>query len=270
MALRYYLLRGSPVSGAAVGITVYRYPWTTGGTPSLFLTSTDKADETANGYANTSCGVGSPGPIDATDSTVTFIYELPTNLVLAGTLDCCLAVSTFGEHVKNLVVHAYVTEGTTGGLRGTLLNGYIEPAGTNEVPAGAAMGMAAPQAITPVNAIAGDYIVVELGFIFRGPFPNNSNVSTYHGCKSSGGTIHPDLTPGLTGDFVSGFGAGWIEFALVPTPIPQPDACPPCGGEQPGTGPDPVGPLPPWTALCTGGGDVEAVADLADGEDWAA
>ena len=42
----------------------------------------------------------------------------------------------------------------------------------------------------------------------------------------------------------------------------------PPGGGDVGTNPDPVGPLPPWMASCTGGGLVDGVADLADGESW--
>ena len=40
--------------------------------------------------------------------------------------------------------------------------------------------------------------------------------------------------------------------------------------QSPGTtlGPDPVGELPPWDASCEGGGQVDGVADLTDGESW--
>ena len=47
-------------------------------------------------------------------------------------------------------------------------------------------------------------------------------------------------------------------------------ACAPTGGGNTGENPNPVGVLPPWTASCIGGGAVDAVADLSDGEDWAA
>lgn len=40
------------------------------------------------------------------------------------------------------------------------------------------------------------------------------------------------------------------------------------GGGDTGTNPDPVGTLPPWIASCTGGGVVEELADLSDGESW--
>ena len=48
---------------------------------------------------------------------------------------------------------------------------------------------------------------------------------------------------------------------------PAPGTTPPEGGNV-GTNPNPVGPLPPWMASCTGGGDVDSVADLSDGELW--
>lgn len=41
----------------------------------------------------------------------------------------------------------------------------------------------------------------------------------------------------------------------------------PSGGDI-GTNPDPVGALPPWDATCEGGGQVEGVSDLVDGESW--
>ena len=40
------------------------------------------------------------------------------------------------------------------------------------------------------------------------------------------------------------------------------------GGGNTGSNPDPIGVLPPWTRSCTGGGAVDTVADLTDGEVW--
>lgn len=40
--------------------------------------------------------------------------------------------------------------------------------------------------------------------------------------------------------------------------------------DSPGTtlGPDPIGELPDWEATCEGGGLVDGVSDLGDGESW--
>lgn len=40
------------------------------------------------------------------------------------------------------------------------------------------------------------------------------------------------------------------------------------GGGDIGTNPDPVGELPDWEATCEGGGLVDSVSDLSDGESW--
>lgn len=273
MALRIYMIRGSSVSGATIGVTFYRYPWSTGGTPSPFLGSITKSDETANNYAIVNNGVGSPGPINDTDACLTDVYPLPSDILMQGTVDLGIPALADFRYQYNIVLHIWVTQGTSGLTRGTLLNGYIEPGGTNDLPPSTGpvtfVQLAAPQAITPLQCFAGDYIVFELGIVARGPFPNNGGVNYYHGCKTSSGAIMPD---GVAGDIVDGLlgsHAPWYEFALIPSPPPVINPCPPCG-PSPGTGPNPIGPLPPWVAQCDGGGDVDSVADLADGEDWAA
>lgn len=45
------------------------------------------------------------------------------------------------------------------------------------------------------------------------------------------------------------------------------DSSGPAGGDT-GEIPDPVGELPPWESTCTGGGLVDGVSDLTDGEAW--
>jgi hypothetical protein len=81
----------------------------------------------------------------------------------------------------------------------------------------------------------------------------SGSLATYASCFSAG---TPGGTPGGTPDD-------------QPPVIPFQN-CPPCPADTPGTVPNPVGPLPPWQALCVGGGLVDSVADLPDGEDWAA
>lgn len=274
MALRIYMIRGNPLSGPAIGVTFYRYAWSTGGTPSPFLGSIDKNDETANNYAIVNCGVGSPGPINDTDAGITHVYPLPTDLYLNGTVNLGIPALADFRYQYNIVLHVWVTQGTSGLTRGTLLNGYIEPGGTNDLPPSTGpvtfVELAAPTAIQPLQAFAGDYIVFELGIIARGPAPNNGGVNYYHGVRTSAGAIMPDGVAGDVVDGILGSHAPWYEFALIPAPPPPPPGtCPPCG-QVPGTVPNPIGPLPPWVQTCDGGGLVDSVADLTDGEDWAA
>lgn len=70
-------------------------------------------------------------------------------------------------------LHIYVTQGDTDLVRGTLLNNYTEN-GTNEWPTGGisgggpnAIGLQAPTNLGSVNAISGDRLVVEIGFVSR-------------------------------------------------------------------------------------------------------
>ena len=272
MALRIYMIRGNPVSGAAIGVTFHRYPWSTGGVPSPFLGSIDKADETANNYAIVNNGVGSPGPIDDTDGCVVHVYPITTDIYFAGTVDLGIPALADFRYGYDIVLHVWVTQGTSGLTRGTLLNAYIETG--NNLPSQLSpvefVQLAAPQTIQALQAFTGDYIVFELGIIAHGPAPNNGGVNYYIGTRTSSGAIMPD---GVRGDIVDGLlgsHAPWYEFALLPAPpIPPPNACPPCA-PSPGSTPNPIGVLPPWVQTCVGGGQVDSVADLTDGEDWAA
>jgi hypothetical protein len=108
-----------------------------------------------------------------------------------------------------------------------------------------------------------------------GPFDLATN-----GMNGTAGLSAFDSDPATNGaSGTTRFNQGLYQIfqSLAPPPNPnQPpvfpfDNCPPsCGGGTPGTVADPTGPLPPWTAMCDGGGLVDSVADLADGEDWAA
>jgi hypothetical protein len=269
MALRLYPLRGGVISGLAIGVTVMRGAWSTGGVPSPFLMSIDKADESLDGAETVSCGVGSPGPIDDSDNGKVFVYELPQNMAISGTMDICIAADGDSRYVENIKCHAYVTTGITGGVRGTLLSNYEEPSGTNDIPTGArGVSFDSPQAITSVNGIAGDYIVVEIGFVFRGPAPNNGGVNAYHGCKSNVGVIVSDLVAGDI--YTTNSASAWIEFALVPTPIPVDDSDPDCCTSGPGQSSGVDTDATSWTATCAGGGAVPTAATPATAESWAA
>lgn len=86
-------------------------------------------------------------------------------------------------------VHAFITQGDTDLVRGTVLPDYVEnapsPEWRNNDWIGA--GFVTPQAMTPVATVAGDRLVVEVGYVSR-----NTNPATYTGWVL-GGTINPDL-----------------------------------------------------------------------------
>lgn len=108
-------------------------------------------------------------------------------------------------------VHAYVTVGNTDALRGTLVNNYTEPLGTNEWPTTAVGDTpVTPMALTPVTILANDRIVIEAGYVAR-----NTSTTSRTGTLWYGGTNATDLTP--NGDETTL--PGWWEFnsILFPT-----------------------------------------------------
>ncbi|MFA7174717.1 MAG: hypothetical protein WC340_15145 [Kiritimatiellia bacterium] len=124
---------------------------------------------------------------------------LVTAKTLAGTLRWCLGVHTSYNMVYH--VHAWVTQGDSSTVRGTLLNNYI---GSTEFPTTAAGLLVSAQALTSVSAQAGDRIVIEIGFCAGG-------AGEYYSRIWYGGT-GGDLTNG--GDVTTL--AGWFEFSQDP------------------------------------------------------
>lgn len=105
----------------------------------------------------------------------------------------------------NWHVHAYVTQGNTDNLRGTLITDYTEAAGTNEWP-NTATGDGPTGAVTlsSVAISANDRIVIEAGYVAR-----NTSTTSRTGTLWYGGTNSTDLA--LGGDETSL--PGWWEFS---------------------------------------------------------
>jgi hypothetical protein len=273
MPLRLYALTNS-ISNAVHGVPTSQGGWWQAATGAAYVLSLDKSDQTGNG-AFASTAVNPSSPVDGIKSIlIRLAYLVPVDTYFNGTFDLGFASSGFGFTPASMddhwAVYMFVSIQTLGTLRGVLLNNYADPTGsTNALPGVPAAGrqLNGPVALTPVQALAGDYLHVEIGRVQWDP-TNETQRTLYHGTKNSTGGIPADIVSGDVFDYPNTSGASWVEFALLPTPIPQPEACPPCSTD-PGTGPDPIGPLPPWTAMCDGGGLVESLADLADGENWA-
>jgi hypothetical protein len=130
----------------------------------------------------------------------------------------------------HLVVHAYITDGSTGNVRGTLLNTYSEVTGVNNEssPLHGILGMQflAPVGVTPVTAQAGDYLVVEFGFVMWSEPASSANITQY-GTRDDSGNVLPDLVAGDVYHGTPGHPAAldratWFEFASTPTPPPVP------------------------------------------------
>ena len=106
----------------------------------------------------------------------------------------------------NWHVHAYVTQGDTDTLRGTLVTNYTEAAGTNEWPTTAVDdGPTAAVNLSSVAISANDRIVIEAGYVAR-----NASTTSYTGTLWYGGTNATDLV--LNGNQQAN-NPGWWEFS---------------------------------------------------------
>ena len=118
----------------------------------------------------------------------------------SGTLDCVLGVlASLAAADLAIHIHAYVTQGDSDTVRGTLLTNYVETV-ANEWPTTATgRAFAAAQALTGVIASAGDRIVIEVGYVAL-----NAVATSYTGTMNYGtvvaatGLAADDLTAGST------------------------------------------------------------------------
>lgn len=206
-----------------------------------------------------------------------FLYELTAPISIQGTLDLCFPKQGNYPYAPDKemhwAVHAYVTIGRTGQVRGVLLNNYWEPIGVNNLPGhndAQTMQLASPVPINTVLGQKGDIVVVEIGIVQynvppTAPYGNASTI--WWGTKSNDGTPLADLVRGIRPTVKSIFGyldfgqspplgASWIEFdagnASVPPTSPytgdpaSPTPMPECDSEEEG-------------AISSDGGAVRAV-----------
>lgn len=139
---------------------------------------------------------------------------LAANYNFSGTLNVMLAVQESNTDADMAYyVHAFITQGDTDNLRGTLLANYND-LNTNEwgtTALGKALSAAAT--LTAVSALAGDRIVVEIGYRARNTTTSSRTGTLYYGGNGS------DLASG--GAATSGI--GYIDFSdtftLVDNPI---------------------------------------------------
>lgn len=119
-------------------------------------------------------GLGGPISVASPETASTTDYEnllvravstpLSADHTFGGTLNVMLGVQESGTDADMaFYLHAFVTQGDTDNLRGTLLANYADP-NTNEWGT-TALGKAltAAQSLSAVAAMTGDRIVVEIG-----------------------------------------------------------------------------------------------------------
>lgn len=131
---------------------------------------------------------------------------LPADIEISGTLEWVIgAVESAAGANSHIHIHAFVTQGDSDSLRGTLLSNHIDA--TELQIAGSAQGESSgAQAISNVSALAGDRIVVEIGVQHQ-----NTSSSSFASTFYYGGTDSTDLTEGSANVTTE---PGWIEFSM--------------------------------------------------------
>ena len=143
---------------------------------------------------------------------------------VSGTLDVLLGVYEDAAAADICYhLHAYVTQGDSDTVRGTLLSNYLETTsnewGTSSTTSG--KGLASAQTLTNVSASAGDRIVVEVGFICRSSLAVAYTGTVQYG-TTSGGSPVGDLTVGGDGTALAGFLTFSANLTFAGTGGPSP------------------------------------------------
>lgn len=168
--------------------------------------------------------IGGPFSIASAETIATTDYDnllvravsapLAADHTFGGTLDVLLGVQESGTDADMaFYLHAFVTQGNTDSLRGTLLGNYADP-NTNEWGTTAASkALSAAQTLSAVSALAGDRIVVEVGYRARNTTASSRTGTLWYGGNGS------DLASGG----VPTGGIGYLNFsdsfALVNNPV---------------------------------------------------
>lgn len=175
------------------------------------------------GIAKDLSGLGGPISINSAETVNTADYDvlllrcvsapLAANFNFSGTLNVMMAVQESNTDADlAYYVHAFVTQGDTDNLRGTLLANYND-LNTNEWGT-TALGKAltAAQSLSAVSALAGDRIVIEIGYRARNTTTSSRTGTLYYGGNGS------DLASG--GAATSGI--GYIDFSDTFTLVDNP------------------------------------------------
>lgn len=112
-------------------------------------------------------------------------------------------------------IHAYVTQGDSDTVRGTLLANYFETTANEWPTAAAGKALASAQTVGAVVASAGDRIVVEIGFRALNTVTTSYTGTLRYGTQNpTDFSAAPDLTAGSTAVTTS---AGYIVFSVAIT-----------------------------------------------------
>lgn len=149
-------------------------------------------------------------------------FVLVTNKLEAQTIDGTLQINTLiGAEIASDVVyhvHAWVTQGDTGNLRGTLLADHIE-ADSRFVPDTNSWfwSFDIPVTLSSVVCSAGDRLVLEIGLRFRNTVATEKTINASIAGQSGVATDAPEDTEFTGGTAV----VNWFEFSDDIAEIPQ-------------------------------------------------
>ena len=160
-------------------------------------------------------GLGGPLSVGVAETVATADYDvlllrcvsapLAADHNFSGTLDLVMGVQEASSSDADMAfyLHIFVTQGDTDNLRGTLLANYADP-NTNEWGTTAlGKSLSAVATLTAVSALAGDRIVVEIGYRARNTTTSSRTGTIWYGGSGS------DLT---VGGAAAG-GVGYFDFS---------------------------------------------------------
>jgi hypothetical protein len=190
------------IQNASAGYTpsTIRGAWDTTSGAVVAKLSTDK------GGSTTSKGIAETSATNDYDVLLARFVSEPllsdTSFTTSNTVQWTMAVLESNANANDFYhIHIFVTQGDSDNLRGTLLTDSI---GATEWPTAVAGRGEGTKALSNVNALAGDRIVVEVGYQDQ-----NTKTTSYTGTLYYGGTDTTDLTSGDTNTAHP----GWIEFS---------------------------------------------------------
>lgn len=170
--------------------------------------------------------IGAAGQIAETSASDTYdvlYFVLVSDRLAAQTIDGTLQINASLDSMAGanavLHVHAWVTQGDTGNLRGTLLTDHIE-ADAREVPeTGGAWFWALDNPVTLSSVVCseGDRVVIEVGIRFRNTTTSAMTVSGEFLGTSGVLTDAPEDTENTGGSAV----VNWLEFSDDITELAQ-------------------------------------------------
>ena len=159
-------------------------------------------------------GLGSPVSIASSENVSTTDYDvlllrsisspLAADHNFSGTVDVMLAVQESNAAADfSYYLHIYVTQGTTDNLRGILIANHADLLANEWGTTALGKSLSSPQSVTPVSALAGDRIVVEIGYRSRNTTTTSRTGTLWYGGNGT------DLNAG--GAPTSGI--GYIDFS---------------------------------------------------------